>query len=190
MRFFTSIAAAALCFVANIQAAPAASAISTNPNQILELHNKFRSQHSAPPLKWSETLAQFAQDWSNRCEFAHSGSDVSALSCDGLLLTPPNPLMLIYNEKYGENIAAGYRDWEQVITAWYNEEKNYDYNDNSMHHATASDFTQLVWVRTTQVGCGVSDCQLHPIYTCFYDPPGNYMGEFGENVFPKKELPR
>ncbi|KAI7873600.1 PR-1-like protein [Lichtheimia hyalospora FSU 10163] len=164
MRFFTSITAAALCFVANIQAAPSAS-ISTNPNQILEVHNKFRAQHSAPPLKWNDTLAQFAQNWSNGCKIAHS------------------------DRNYGENLAWGYKDWEEAITHWYDEEKQHDYNSNTMSHATGH-FTQLVWVGTTQVGCGVSDCPNGPVYTCSYYPPGNVDGEFKKNVLPKKQLPR
>lgn len=45
---------------------------SSDQDTILQLHNKFRSQHSAPALKWNETLAEFAQNWSDGCKFEHS----------------------------------------------------------------------------------------------------------------------
>lgn len=53
-------------------AAAGDSSSSSDQDQIVELHNKFRSQHSAPPLKWNETLAEFAQNWSDGCKFEHS----------------------------------------------------------------------------------------------------------------------
>ncbi|KAI7876939.1 PR-1 protein [Lichtheimia hyalospora FSU 10163] len=157
MHFFTSISVAALCFVANIQAA----SIPTDPNQIVQLHNRFRAQHGAPPLKWDNTLAQYAQNWSNGCKFTHSGGN------------------------YGENLAWGYKSWEEAITHWYDEEKKYDYNSQKMAVPTGH-FSQVVWVGTTNVGCGVSDCPNGPIYTCSYSPPGNAPGKFKENVLPKK----
>ena len=48
------------------------SSNSSDQDQIVQLHNKFRSQHSAPDLKWNETLAEFAQNWSDGCKFEHS----------------------------------------------------------------------------------------------------------------------
>jgi uncharacterized protein YkwD len=42
-------------------------------NQILNTHNDFRKQHSAPALTWDPKLADFANNLVDKCVFAHSG---------------------------------------------------------------------------------------------------------------------
>jgi hypothetical protein len=44
-----------------------------NINAILKKHNQYRAKHGAPALKWDKTVAQYAQKWTNRCVFQHSG---------------------------------------------------------------------------------------------------------------------
>ena len=39
----------------------------------LKSHNEKRAKHGAPALKWNATLETYAQDWSNKCDFKHSG---------------------------------------------------------------------------------------------------------------------
>lgn len=41
---------------------------------------------------------------------------------------------------------------------------------------------QVVWKSTTKVGCGAVMCGSSRIYTCSYDPPGNYVGQYTQNV--------
>jgi hypothetical protein len=43
--------------------------------------------------------------------------------------------------QFGENLAAGYKDFKTSITAWYNEEKQYNYNNPGFSGATGH-FTQ------------------------------------------------
>jgi hypothetical protein len=46
-------------------------------------------------------------------------------------------------------------------------------------------FTQLLWVATTNVGCGVACSADNTAYVvCEYSPPGNWQGEFPANVLP------
>ncbi|KAF7723030.1 hypothetical protein EC973_002406 [Apophysomyces ossiformis] len=132
----------------------------TDTQAILDLHNKYRADHSAPALKWSNTLANYAQNWSDRCVFKHSYG------------------------KYGENLAYGYSSWNEAITAWYDEYKLYNYNNPGFSGKTGH-FTQIVWKGTTEIGCGVTDCpNLGPLYTCSYNPPGNVEGQYQQNVLP------
>lgn len=133
--------------------------------QMLDQHNAARAKHCVAPLTWSATLAQVAQQWASSlrdhdCAFEHSQG------------------------KYGENLAAGttgYMDPTAVVAMWYGEIKDYSYDRPGFSMQTGH-FTQVVWKGTQQVGCGMSQCKGMDVWVCEYDPPGNWDGQFKENV--------
>lgn len=45
----------------------------SEPQEYLDAHNSVRAQHNAAALVWDETLAQYAQDYANKCVWQHSG---------------------------------------------------------------------------------------------------------------------
>ena len=47
--------------------------------QALEISNEYREQHSAKPLVWNNTLAEYAKNWSEACIWKHSASTPIAL---------------------------------------------------------------------------------------------------------------
>lgn len=59
----------------------------------LAAHNRVRSAYGAAPLTWSNTLANAAQTWANRCQTVHSGGSVGP---------------------YGENLAWGTPGFNQT----------------------------------------------------------------------------
>ncbi|KAJ7590312.1 PR-1-like protein [Mycena floridula] len=132
----------------------------------LQSHNDARAQHGANPLSWSDDLASKAQSWADRCVFEHSGGSLGP---------------------FGENLAAGTGSFgiADAIQIWVDEAK--DYNPAA---PVASHFTQVVWKSTTQVGCAVQSCNgiFDPVFgpanffVCEYNPAGNVIGEFSENV--------
>lgn len=134
----------------------------------LEAHNAARAKNCAPPLTWSPKIAQVAQAWANQlkakgCVFGHSG-----------------------NEKYGENLGAGTigaLDPQSTVDMWYDEIKIYKFPDGGFSMKTGH-FTQLVWQDTRQVGCGHVQCKGNDIYVCNYDPPGNWEGQYRQEVLP------
>ncbi|KAK3844491.1 MAG: PR-1 protein [Linnemannia gamsii] len=131
---------------------------------ILDTHNKYRARHGAKPLKWNAKAAQFGDNWIQQCQFKHSGG------------------------KYGENLAAGYKNFKTGIDAWYNEVSKYNYKNPGFSMATGH-FTQVVWKGTKSVGCAKKFCpgSNWTIYICNYDPPGNYQGQYQKNVLPRKK---
>lgn len=152
-------------------AAPAptpAAAPGTVAQQFVAAHNRMRAKHCAGPLTWSTKLAAYAQKWADTlkakgCAFGHSGG------------------------QYGENLAAGTEgvlDPEATVAMWYDEIKLYKFPDGGFSMETGH-FTQLVWRGTKQVGCGHSQCKGNDIWVCEYDPPGNWDGEYRNNVLPK-----
>ncbi|GAX74350.1 hypothetical protein CEUSTIGMA_g1799.t1 [Chlamydomonas eustigma] len=138
---------------------------------ILTLHNTYRANYQAPPLVWSTTLAQAANNWATRCIFEHSP----------------------YH--YGENLAEGYGGATQMAGLWYSWECcSYNYSNPGF---TAGHFTQMVWLSTTSIGCAmVGPSYACPSITnpgagpypganmlvCEYDPPGNIVGEWSMDV--------
>lgn len=146
--------------------APAPRA-STDSDALVAAHNRVRAKHCAGPLTWSPKLAEAAQTWADHlrdsgCTFGHSSGT------------------------YGENLAAGttgYMDPEAVVSMWYDEIKGYSFQQPGFSMQTGH-FTQVVWRGTTQVGCGKAQCKGNDIWVCEYDPPGNWEGQYPDNVQP------
>lgn len=134
----------------------------------VDAHNRFRAKHCAAALTWSAKLAEVAQRWANAlrdrgCQFGHSGG------------------------KFGENLAAGTKgtlDPASVVKMWYDEIAQYRFPDGGFSMETGH-FTQVVWRGTQRVGCGHSQCKGMDIYVCEYDPPGNWEGQYRDNVRPR-----
>jgi uncharacterized protein YkwD len=134
---------------------------------ILAETNRYRADHCAAPLTWSTKLAAAAQDWADQLKDAGCAFEHSQLA-------------------YGENLAGGttgYLPPEAVVEMWYREVDAYDFAKGGFSMDTGH-FTQLVWRSTTQVGCGMSQCNGQDIWVCEYDPPGNMEGDFRSQVQP------
>ena len=70
------------------------------------------------------------------------------------------------------------------MTAWANEINSYDFANPGFSSATGH-ATQMLWVATTRIGCAAQACAEGPLYVCEYDPPGNVIGQFQQNVLPE-----
>ena len=148
----------------------------TNPQAFYQryfsLHNEYRKEHNASELTWNVTLAEAAAKHAEECIFEH---------------TENNP--------YGENLVAGYANMSASMAAWADERDLYNFDEGKFDEKTGH-FTQMVWANTTQVGCGRCYCgggkketggddsDKAPgwMVVCEYSPPGNYEGQFKENV--------
>ena len=132
---------------------------------VLEAHNKARAEHCAEPLAWSTEIQKSAQAWADKlrernCAFKHSET------------------------KYGENLwggSAGAFGPDDVVGKWVDERKVYRYGDGGFSGNTGH-FTQVVWKQSQRVGCGSVECKGQQIVVCQYDPPGNFKGQFAQNV--------
>ena len=135
--------------------------------QWLAAHNRYRKLHGVPPVVWSEKVAASARAYAETCPSGHSGSG------------------------YGENLAWASYDMSPsgVVKMWYDEESLYDYTNPGVTSG-AGHFTQIIWKGTTKIGCasvtgcGSSHSLRENTWVCQYDPPGNYLRQFPENVYP------
>lgn len=143
--------------------ASASGSSSTFQSAMVSGHNNKRSLHeSTGSLEWDDTLATYAQNYADNYD------------CSGDLVHSGG--------SYGENLAVGYDD-QGTIDAWYDEIKKYNFDDPSYSESTGH-FTQVVWKSSTKVGCGYKQCggSVGKYVICSYNPAGNFIGEFAENV--------
>lgn len=101
-----------------------------------------------------------------------------------------NKMKHLLEPKFGENLfsyTGPTKSCEAMVRAWYNEIKDYNFDDPTFSSETGH-FTQVVWKSTTHVGCAHSKgVGTRWVYmACEYDPPGNYDGEYERNV-PRKQ---
>lgn len=118
-----------------------------------------------PNVTWSDTVAASAQAWVNKlrdeqnCGLVHEGSGTG----------------------YGENLASGTNlSPTAAVNLWAGEKSKYtwsatytvaDFNAGSGH------YTQVVWRKSTQIGCASATCGTNRVViSCRYSPPGNVTG--------------
>lgn len=151
-------------------------------------HNVHRANHSAPALEWDDTLAGYAQITANKCVFAHDMTEGGGAVAYGQNLASWGST----GDISGLQVESGRRG---VTDQWYNDEiENWTYygldNPPSGSDLDAwGHFTQLVWKSSTKLGCATVQCPAGSVlpmaswYTvCNYGGPGNFGGEYAENV--------
>jgi hypothetical protein len=135
--------------------------------------NSYRAKNQAPGLLWDDNIYAVSQNWSEHLSSAH------IIQHSG-------------NSNYGENIAffQGYGSdpvdlIKKSIDAWYSEIALYDFSKPGFSETTGH-FTSLVWVASTNFAVSVSiDTSTNEAYIVMNtSPPGNYTGEFQQNVLP------
>ncbi|MBI5529356.1 MAG: Fis family transcriptional regulator [Deltaproteobacteria bacterium] len=143
-----------------------------------EAHNRHRraaeTDTPIPDLVWAEEIAAVAQAYSEKlaaegCDLVHSSGDYgeNLYWQSGLTVTPAD-----------------------VVKSWHDEIECYTHGtfmegDNcdeacvaAMNSSGCGHYTQVVWRDTHRLGCGMAACDSGAeIWTCNYDPPGNYVGE-------------
>ncbi|GAA5845115.1 hypothetical protein JCM9279_005438 [Rhodotorula babjevae] len=146
----------------------------------LKGHNDFRATHHADALTWNDTLAEAAARWVENCVFEHSGGSLLGGGYG-------ENLWMSSSKAFTEESSASVLD---AVASWNDEEHLYDYGNPGFAHDTGH-FAQDIWVGTKSVGCAMGTCmglmssgQWAIYYVCEYFPPGNWEGQFPENVLP------
>ncbi|XP_005377985.1 PREDICTED: cysteine-rich secretory protein 3-like [Chinchilla lanigera] len=163
-------------FLANEKEDKAFAALSTTrpevQKEIVNKHNELRrtvspSASDMLKMEWCRVAAQKAQDWADRCQYRHSGSEHRKLnvSCGENLFRSSTPF-----------------SWSSAIQLWYDESKDFTFNVGPKRpSAVIGHYTQVVWYSSFRVGCGIAYCpsfaHLKYFMVCHYCPSGNIRGK-------------
>ncbi|XP_073974479.1 uncharacterized protein isoform X2 [Rhodnius prolixus] len=140
--------------------------------QCLEAHNSKRALHKAPPLRLSKKLCKYSEEWArhlaNRGEMIHRSES-----------------------EYGENLFLVWSssgnvkvDGSEPVENWYAEIKDHVFNKEPTTLKTGH-FTQVIWMESEELGVGIATSKTGQVFVvCNYNPPGNFIGSFAENVPP------
>jgi len=139
--------------------------------RILAAHNREREQAELPSLRWNDALATSAQAWADHLA-ATGGFDHAPASARG-------------GGHEGENLWAGTRGYypaEAMVGLWIAEKRDYrpgpfPHNSRTGDIADVGHYTQLMWRRTSEVGCGLARGREEDVLVCRYSRAGNVYGE-------------
>lgn len=137
---------------------------------MLAAHNAARSAVGVAPLLWSNTLATGAQQWA------------SQLASEGCTLRyDPDPSR---RETTGQNLFRAYgnapyngtkRTPAEAAERWVREGQQYDHATHRCKNTLGSQcgaYLQVIWEKTTAVGCGQARCEAAEVWVCHYAPRG------------------
>jgi hypothetical protein len=162
--FSVALCAATVVF---IPAAEASRLGHQHEADLLAAQNKYRTELGETPLVWSDKLAASAQVWAD-----HLANKVHAMVHSGATGS-------------GENIAAGtagHTSLTNLVSLW-GAEKQHFVDASSPHVSRTGDwkavghYTQIVWRKTKEVGCGLATGGGQDYLVCQYHPRGNVMGQ-------------
>lgn len=141
----------------------------------LKWHNHYRAIHGVSPLKHSDELCGYAQEWAD-----------TLAKKDTFCHRP--------NNKYGENI---YMAWssdptkevtgQEAVDSWYSEIKKHQFGCEPRSLGSGH-FTQVIWKGSNELGSARARTATGKlIVVANYNPAGNLIGSFAQNVPPPKK---
>lgn len=136
-------------------------------DRVLMAQNRERADLDIAPLRWDADLADDAQSWANHLaatgEFHHADGYVRAGA--------------------GENLWAGTRGAyaaEEMVDAWTREKRRFTpgpFPTDDATIAAVGHYTQIVWRKSHEVGCGFARSRRLDVLVCRYRNAGNVQGE-------------
>ena len=160
-----------LCAVALLSSLQlGAGGVTDNFDQrVLEAQNAERAKLGLPALQWNDQLVASAQRWANY------------LSTTGRFEHAPEQRFAPEGENLWEG-SRGYFNPEAMVNAWAREKRYFKpglFPNNSVTGRVedVGHYTQLVWRRTTDVGCAMASNGSVDVLVCRYSQAGNYIGQ-------------
>ncbi|GBM04955.1 Golgi-associated plant pathogenesis-related protein 1 [Araneus ventricosus] len=141
----------------------------------LKKHNEYRAKHGVPKLELSSEICGYAKEWADN-------------------LAAKDAFQHRTERKYGENI---FMKWSsdpnhavtgaEAVESWYSEIKDHTFGQEP-RSLKSGHFTQVIWKESKKMGVAWARSRSGKILVVAnYEPAGNFIGRFTENVPPPKK---
>ncbi|XP_059474625.1 cysteine-rich secretory protein 2-like [Neocloeon triangulifer] len=115
-------------------------------------------------MYYHEGAAAVAQNWANACKrLVHNKPQVKGFKSCGQNLY----------------VSSAKVPWEKAVKRWWEEVQDFTFGGSNNFAATGH-YSQMVWAKSNQVGCGYAKCSdrkgVFHNYVCNYCPAGNLRG--------------
>ena len=140
-------------------------------------NNSLPAAKTMPKVTWHDELAKVAQGYLNRCRSRHSCLDVPRFSVGHI------------SHRDGGIQPHSAKDWKNIIiTYWFEKQLQFFRNKNLIYTGSSKTLFQLIWAKTTKVGCGIMTRdgergEKYLFYFCAYGP-GIVKGEMSYEAKP------
>ncbi|KAI4327532.1 hypothetical protein L6164_019981 [Bauhinia variegata] len=163
---FLLAAVATLQVSGSAQGAGSTVALPKAASEFLNAHNEARATVGVQPLNWSDKLANATsllvryQRNKMGCQFANLTAGKyggNQLWASGMTVTP-----------------------RMAVEEWVKEKNYYNHTDNTcVPNHECGVYTQVVWRNSLELGCAQATCvkDQSTLTICFYNPPGNVIGQ-------------
>jgi len=150
--------------------APAARGLGLLRQAMLDGHRAARAEVGLPPLVWDDRLAAsalaYAQEMARTGRFQHAEQ-------------PMGPT------RQGENLWTGTRGayrYDEMMGHWVAEKRDFvnlpiPQASRTGQFGDVAHYTQIIWARSTAVGCAMASNRRDDFLVCRYSPTGNVVGE-------------
>lgn len=142
----------------------------------LEAHNEYRKKHGVAALKLDKKLCSYAQEWADKLAKTDSFEHRT-------------------NQELGENLFCSWSSnhkakcpGDKPVDSWYSEIKSYNFGSEPTS-LSSGHFTQVVWKTSKKLGIAKarSPKSGKTIVVANYEPAGNWVGQYKENVLAPLE---
>ena len=140
-------------------------------------NNRLPAAKTLPKVTWHDELAKVAQGYLNRCRSRHSCLDVPSFSVGHI------------SHRDGGTWPHSAKDWKKIIiNNWFKIPLQFFQNKNLIYTGSSKTLFQLIWAKTTKVGCGIMTRdgergEKYLFYFCAYGP-GIVKGEMSYEAKP------
>ncbi|MBI5557934.1 MAG: hypothetical protein HY885_09870 [Deltaproteobacteria bacterium] len=149
---------------------------------MLRAHNSYREKVGSTDIQWSKALEAKAIKRvkvlkKKGCIMEHDGPGENLYWASALKTANKKNKFGAWIWKHAkQNITEN-----DVVSAWASEKKWYSPAGNiclAPPDETCGHYTQLVWEKSTELGCAKAVCKDDSqVWLCLYAPPGNIIGQ-------------